>query len=484
LPFVVRQPRIRLAAKIWLASVAVLLLGLGLAGLGAELLLRRQGETLSARRLETALSALRRQADRQTWTEDRLPDAALLETTLPAGSAGWVVAGEAGEPAARWPAGIGSPEWPDGLPGRIGILGTAEGTALAGGQRYRARGMRLAGERNRTVGMVVVGVPAGPEDAAAARFRGRLAAGLAVLALAGAILLAVAAARISHPLPALMEASSRLSLGDLDHRTSVSTRDELGVLACTLNDAAATLKRDREQLRQAGRARAWRDVARRVAHEIKNPLAGMRIAAENLRRAAGRDEETLRESVEEASEVVVEEVAALTRLADAFSSLARMPEPRPAPMDLNDLLEKVASLARAEAPEGVAVETRPDADLPAIRADEGQVGQILKNLLKNALEAVGEGPGRIVAETAGRGDLVEARVADTSPGVPAGERERIFEPYRTSKEEGSGLGLALSRQIAEAHGGRLTVEEATEGGACFILELPLEPPPGEVEADA
>ena len=152
-------------------------------------------------------------------------------------------------------------------------------------------------------------------------------------------------------------------------------------------------------------------------------------------------------------------------------------------MEINPLVDKIVLLARAEAPASVEVAFEPGDGIPSLRADEGQVGQILKNLLKNALEALGDGPGRVGVGTARHGIFVEVRVEDNGPGIPAGEWERIFAPYHTTKAEGSGLGLPLSRQIAQLHGGRLAVEEGEEGGACLILDLPLDGPAGEVGTD-
>ena len=240
---------------------------------------------------------------------------------------------------------------------------------------------------------------------------------------------------------------------------------EFASLRQALRELAETLAAARERELESERLRAFREVARRVAHEIKNPLTSMRIAVDQLGRVAPPDPRTA-----VAVEVLAAETNRLERLAKEFADLGRLPE---GPQSEVDLVELVEELARTSVPEGVAV--RVSANGGGRRTVQGYYEPLRRafaNLLRNASEAMG-GRGAIdVAVTAHPGGGVAVAIADHGPGVAEELRPRVFEPYFTTKADGTGLGLALVRQTVEAHGGAITLAQTPGGGATFTLAFP------------
>jgi signal transduction histidine kinase len=210
------------------------------------------------------------------------------------------------------------------------------------------------------------------------------------------------------------------------------------------------------------RLRAFREVARRVAHEMKNPLTPIRFAVAQLVRTAQPDQ---RESLE----VLQAESARLEQLAREFTEMGRLPEGPAAEVDLGELLSE---LARTALPPGVTPDVALDPATPRISGYYEPLRRALSNLLRNAAEAVG-GTGSVGLSCRPLGQNgAELRIVDHGPGVPAELRERLFDPYVTGKDGGTGLGLALVRQTVEAHGGRVWHEETPGGGATFVVTLP------------
>lgn len=251
-------------------------------------------------------------------------------------------------------------------------------------------------------------------------------------------------------------------------------------LAPALGDAAGVVAvfDDLTVLNRAQRDAAWTEVARRLAHEVKNPLTPIQLAAERLRRRfIGRlpPEET--ELLDRATHTIVSQVEALKALVNAFGDYSRPPQIVARPLLLHTLVGEVLDLYENDQRLMLTRNFAP-AD-PALRADAGRLRQLLHNLLKNSLEAIGdtrkphiEVSTRAIADNAR--DWVELTVADNGPGLPDGFDERWFEPYTSSKARGTGLGLAVAKKIAEEHGGSIRAENRLEGGAQFILRLPLD----------
>ena len=231
------------------------------------------------------------------------------------------------------------------------------------------------------------------------------------------------------------------------------------------------------------RVAAWRDVARRLAHEIKNPLTPIQLCAERMRRHFGSAPPTSRELVEECTTTIVGEVESLKALVDEFAQFARMPAPRTVPSDLNALLTDVLALYNGLFRE-IVIERRLADGLALVRVDVEQIRRVIINLVDNAVEALGGSAAAarpdgsrptIVVET--RQDAVNGvariTVSDNGPGIPPADRDKLFMPYYSTKRRGSGLGLAIVRRIIAEHGGSIEVADNQPKGTAFTIELPL-----------
>jgi two-component system nitrogen regulation sensor histidine kinase NtrY len=227
---------------------------------------------------------------------------------------------------------------------------------------------------------------------------------------------------------------------------------------------------DTTDVARAQRLEAWTEAARRVAHEIKNPLTPIKLSAERMVKKLNAGDPDASEAVRQGAEVIIEEVDLLKSLVDQFSRFARMPESRPSPTDLTALVEKTVALYR-EAKDGV--ELAFDNRLPArpYRLDGQQVQRVLVNLLDNALEA-SEAGGRVVLALSEEGGVLTIQVSDTGSGIGPEDREKIFLPDFSTKPDGSGLGLAIVSRIVADHRGTIRWEENRPRGSRFIIEIP------------
>jgi two-component system nitrogen regulation sensor histidine kinase NtrY len=238
---------------------------------------------------------------------------------------------------------------------------------------------------------------------------------------------------------------------------------EFESLRLALRDLAGALDAARARELEAERLRAFREVARRVAHEIKNPLTSMRIAVEQL----GRPSDAADQRRAVALEVLVAETDRLERLAREFADFGRLPEGPTSEVDLVELLEE---LGRTAVPEQVVVVVHANGRR-SIQGHYDPLRRAFSNLFRNAAEAMG-GRGTIDVTVAGEGRGIVVTVADHGPGIPPGLRGRVFQPYMTTKVDGTGLGLALVRQTVDAHSGTIAASETPGGGATFTLVFP------------
>jgi two-component system nitrogen regulation sensor histidine kinase NtrY len=231
------------------------------------------------------------------------------------------------------------------------------------------------------------------------------------------------------------------------------------------------------------RVAAWRDVARRLAHEIKNPLTPIQLCAERIRRHFMSSPPPLRELIDECTTTITGEVESLKALVDEFAQFARMPAPRTVPSDLNVLLADTLALYNGLFHE-IRIERRFAEALPQVRVDLEQIRRVVINLVDNAVEALGGSAATarpngdsptIVVET--RHDrvngVVRAVISDNGPGIPQEDRDKLFMPYYSTKRRGSGLGLAIVRRIVAEHGGSIEVEDNAPTGTVFTIELPV-----------
>jgi two-component system nitrogen regulation sensor histidine kinase NtrY len=228
---------------------------------------------------------------------------------------------------------------------------------------------------------------------------------------------------------------------------------------------------DLTELIKAQQLAAWNEAARRIAHEIKNPLTPIRLAAERLLNKSRQEDPGLGEAIEEAVAIIVREVATMQGMVDEFSRYARMPRPRPAPVDLPKLVGETLHLYRNLKP-GVDVEGEVDPALAVVSIDGEQVKRALINLLDNAVEAT-EAPGRVTVSAHASDGHLEIQVADTGRGIPPESKEKLFLPYYSTKGRGTGLGLAIVHRIVTDHQGSIRVEDNAPQGTVFTVELPI-----------
>src|SRR5436190_2438715 len=238
---------------------------------------------------------------------------------------------------------------------------------------------------------------------------------------------------------------------------------EFEALRQALRELATALDAARERELEAERLRAFREVARRVAHEIKNPLTAMRIAVDQLRRSGGPVERR----TDVAVEVIGAETERLDQLAKEFSEFGRLPEGPRSEVDLVDLL---IDLGKSAVPSEVDVSVRANGEPCKLLGHYDPLRRAFANLLRNAAEAMGGG-GSIEIAVSRDGAGLAVTIADHGAGIPDDLRQRVFEPYFTTKHDGTGLGLALVRQTIEAHNGSITVAETPGGGATFSIVL-------------
>jgi len=237
-------------------------------------------------------------------------------------------------------------------------------------------------------------------------------------------------------------------------------------------DGTVLVVDDVTPLIRAQKVAAWREVARRLAHEIKNPLTPIQLSAERMRRKLTNLDPPLEELVRECTSTIVGEVESLKGLVDEFSQFARMPAPRAVPTDVPALIDETLSLYDGLFTD-LRFERRFDPAVSEVRADPDQLKRVLINLIDNAIEAT-DRRGTIAIETA-RDDpngFIRIVVADDGPGIPEGEREKLFLPYYSTKGRGSGLGLAIVRRIVAEHGGSVDVTDNAPRGTRFTIELP------------
>jgi two-component system nitrogen regulation sensor histidine kinase NtrY len=223
----------------------------------------------------------------------------------------------------------------------------------------------------------------------------------------------------------------------------------------------------------AQQALAWREVAKRIAHEIKNPLTPIQLSTQRLRKKWAEKAPDVASVFDECTRTIIQEVEGLRNLVDEFSRFARMPTPRPRPGDLNDVVEQVAKLYGG-VQTGIRVTTDLFPGLPAVNLDPDHLKRALINLVDNAVTAIGEAEGEIVLRTRflPDGGRAQLEVADTGPGFPADDRDRAFLPYYSTKRSSGGLGLAIVNRIVLEHGGEIRIEDNQPRGARLVMTLP------------
>jgi two-component system NtrC family sensor kinase len=313
------------------------------------------------------------------------------------------------------------------------------------------------------------------------RSRGLLIIGLSVLAIAVGLLVTALSARSLRPVRTLIDGVGRIRRGDYTAQLNLRGEDEISQLgrefdAMTraLEERELALAKQQEQLVRAERLAAVGRVSAQVAHEVRNPLSSIGLNVELLQDWLARARFEKAGDAEEVwalLQAVTREVDRLTETTERYLRMARSPVPVLAAENVNAVVDAVLDFAGGElARGGIQVERELAPSLPRALVDEAQLRQVLLNLVRNAREAMPEG-GTLRIRTAAEGGAVHVRVEDTGPGIPEAARGRLFDPLFTTKPHGTGLGLALSRQILEAHGGALVCDRTGPGGTVFDLRV-------------
>ncbi len=305
---------------------------------------------------------------------------------------------------------------------------------------------------------------------------------------AGATLIAQ---RLLSPIRLLTEEVKAVAAGDLSRKVDVRSEDELGVLAREFNAMAASLDRQRAELTRAERLATVGRVSAQITHEIRNPLNAIGLNAELLaeeveRMAERRDGEAGASATLEVraiAQAIGREVDRLNAVTEEYLRFARLPRPVLAREDLDEILAGLSAFVRPElAAAGIELRTALSGGLPAIRADEGQLRAAFLNLLRNSREAMPRG-GAITLTTRASEGHVELEVRDDGPGIAPETLPRIFDPFFSTKEQGTGLGLAFTQQVVREHGGTIACVAAPGAGTSFVIRIPTgteERPPADV----
>ncbi len=296
----------------------------------------------------------------------------------------------------------------------------------------------------------------------------------------GGILLALllstwVAARVTRPVEQLAHAAQEVAAGNWNARVDVLGADELGQLADSFNRMTTELLGQKERLVQAERVAAWRELARRLAHELKNPLFPLQLTVENLVRARQQNPEQFEEVFRESARTLLAEISNLKGIIGRFSEFSKMPQPQLKRVQVNEVIRGVAQLfqAQLEAPGRAKIncELQLDPHFPSVAADAELLHKAISNLVLNAIDAMPRG-GTLTLRTRGDGSRALIEVTDTGSGLTTGECEQIFTPYYTNKQGGTGLGLAIVQSVISDHGGRISVQSEPGRGATFVIELP------------
>jgi len=295
---------------------------------------------------------------------------------------------------------------------------------------------------------------------------------------------AIVARRVTRRVTVLAEASRKVGAGDLTVSLPTGARDEVAELTEAFNDMVRDLRDSRTRIEYLQRISAWQDFARRLAHEIKNPLTPIQLAAQEMDETYTGQDDAYRKKLEHARAIIEEEVATLRRLVGEFSAFAKLPRADLSPSDLCELiqstedsipaiLEDVGGGAAAPVEVRVSCATEPI----HVRMDPMMLKRGVDNILRNAIQAANEakpsGGGRVLVRAYASEGSGFIEVRDNGPGITQENWDRVFDPYYTTKAEGTGLGLAIVKKVVLEHGGQVTLDRAPEGGARFSIELPL-----------
>jgi len=397
----------------------------------------------------------------------RLDQQFLRTFTLPAGMRVFLDApGQARQPAPL-----------DPLIARVRRTGQESADAIAspdGAETVNA--IPLGGANGDVLGVLLVASSGRELDALLSRIRWSGLGFGALGVVIGAVLSYAAAIQVTRPVEQVAVAAERIAGGDWTARVGeLHAAAEIDALARSFDTMAGQLVDQRERLVQAERVAAWREIARRLAHELKNPLFPLRITLDNLRNARRLPAPEFEPILDESLQTLGTGLMNLNTVVGRFGDFAKMPAPVFETVSPNAIVEQAVNLIRAQiqAPGRPPIRVSVDLD-PActmLRADGEQLGRVVQNLVLNAVDAMPAG-GVLTIRTERQGASVRLDVADTGEGLTDEERERLFTPYYTTKQHGTGLGLAIVQSVVADHAGRVWVDSAPGRGSTFHVELP------------
>ena len=295
---------------------------------------------------------------------------------------------------------------------------------------------------------------------------------------------AILSRRVTKRVAALAEASRKVGAGDLSVVLPTSATDEITELTQAFNDMVRDLRDSRTRIEYLQRISAWQEFARRLAHEIKNPLTPIQLAAQEMDETYEGGDEAYRSKLRNARAIIEEEVATLRRLVGEFSSFAKLPEADLSPADLGEVVHAIEISVPAiledvggGTPVPVEVQVSTATESIRVRMDPMMLKRGVDNLVRNAIQAVHEakpeGGGRVFVRAYRRRGSGFIEVRDNGDGISEENWDRVFDPYYTTRAEGTGLGLAIVKKVVLEHGGEVRLDRAPEGGARFCIELPL-----------
>jgi len=297
-------------------------------------------------------------------------------------------------------------------------------------------------------------------------------AGVAVFI--GVIVSGVVTARVSRPVRILARAAAEIGQGNWNVRVETSGKDEIGRLGLAFNQMTEELIGQRERLVQSERVAAWRELARRLAHELKNPLFPLQITVENLLRARENTPEQFDEVFHESTATLLAEIANLKTIIGRFSDFSKMPAPQIQAVDLNEMVRAVTQLFQGQLNRepGRISPVLDLSDVPPVSGDPVLLRRVVENLVLNAVDAMPQG-GTLTFRTAMNEKFAVLELSDTGAGLTPEECDRLFTPYYTTKQHGTGLGLAIVQSVVSDHHGSISVSSRKNQGTTFHVELPL-----------
>lgn len=357
-------------------------------------------------------------------------------------------------------------------------------TAANGAGDETVNAIPLTGESHQLLGILLVGSSRRPY----AELRGQIRSA-ALLAAGTGLLLAIllsswAAARVTRPVERLAHAAHEVAEGNWNTRVEASSSDEIGELADAFNRMTHELLEQQERLVQAERVAAWRELARRLAHELKNPLFPLQLTVENLLRARELGQQQFDETFRESAATLLSEISQLKTIVGRFSEFSKMPQPHFQSVNLDEVVKDVMKVYKAQCAERnveIHIEPAQTGGQPSSTVGRGEARQIaadpdllhraLSNLVLNAIDAMPAG-GTLNVRARHEQSSGCIEVSDTGNGLAPEECARLFTPYYTSKPGGTGLGLAIVQSIVSDHGGRISVSSEPGHGTTFMIELP------------